>query len=236
MTDTRPDEERDPQEVLQELRDSQTAPGTLVVPATEPVTRRNSWVFTVTASILALLLLGLGAWFLLNLVDRNARLNSVVAEQRQEIASLTDDLIASQENAQDLYDQLLALGEEPEGTNPEVLVPEPGAQGERGIPGAEGAPGLQGEPGTDGEPGAPGAPGQNGTDGSQGAQGPVGPTGPQGPAGEPGATGAVGPQGPPGPACPDGYTGRTVWLSVAESQFGTFSRQQAFICQPTPTP
>lgn len=37
-------------------------------------------------------------------------------------------------------------------------------------------------------------------------------------------------------SCPDGSTATTVWLSVADSQFGTFSRRQATACLPTAPP
>lgn len=224
--DTQSTEERDPDEVLQELRDAQTPPGTLVVPAPEPMTRRNSWTFTVTAAILALLLIGLGAWFLVNLVDRNARLNNVVAEQRDEIASLTDDLVAANENAQDLYDQLLALGQEPEGEAPEDVVQTPSN-------GTDGRPGRDGEDGTDGQPGKDGQPGLNGNDGQSRKDGKDGQPGKDGQDGQPGATGA---QGAPGPACPDGYTGTATTVLVPDPVTGLPTPQPAFLCTPTPTP
>ncbi|UVK61363.1 hypothetical protein SEA_GINGERBUG_28 [Microbacterium phage Gingerbug] len=238
-------EPRDPAEILQEMRDSQTAPGAIVVPALEEPPRRMGWVFTVTTAILVTLLLGLGAWFLVNLVDRNARLNAVVAEQRDDIAALTDDLVASQANAQDLYDQLLALGEDPDGTNPDVLIPERGERGEQGAPGIPGSDGEDGEPGTpgapgapgeDGKDGAPGAPGEDGQDGAQGEQGPAGPAGPPGPAGPAGQDGATGPQGPAGPTCPDGYTGTATTVLVPDPVTGLPTPQDAFLCTIPPTP
>lgn len=217
-------------DALATLQAEAHAPGTVVVPAPDEVPRRMGWAFTITVAVLVLLLLGLGGWFLINLVDRNARLNNVVTYQSEQIDHLTEDLIESTENAQGLYDQLLALGEAPEGTNPEVLTPERGEPGERGEAGARGVPGEPGAPGAPGTPGVPGADGTAGTDGASGTQGPPGEPG------APGATGATGPAGPPGPTCPEGYMARAVWLSVAEEQFGPFSRQQAVICQPTPQP
>ena len=227
--------ERDPAEVLAEMRENQTAPGTIVVPPLEEdAPRRFSILYTVTVAVLVLLLLGIGGWFLVNLVDRNARLNALVADQRDEIHSLTDDLLASTENAQGLYDQLLSLGQDPQGTDPEVLTPQPGERGPEGPPGAPGedstVPGPPGPPGAPGEPGTDGQPGTPGTDGTAGS------TGPQGPPGEPGATGATGPQGPPGPTCPEGYTGTATTVLVADPVTGLPAPQPAFICTPTPTP
>lgn len=235
-----PNDTRDPDEVLADLRGTQTAPGTLVVPAPSEPPRRVGWVFTITVAVLGLLLISLSAWFLINLVDRNARLNDRVLAANAQVESLTQELIESTENAQALYDQLLSLpGVSPEGANPEVLTPTPGEPGERGpagssgedgLPGVDGLPGPQGPPGEPGADGAGGAPGANGSDGTAGA------TGPQGPAGEPGATGAAGPQGPPGPACPDGYTGGAATILVPDPVTGLPTPQPAFICTPTPAP
>lgn len=229
-------EPRDPAEILQEMRESQTAAGAIVLPPIEEPPKRLGWVFTVTTAILVMLLLGLGAWFLVNLVDRNARSNSVVEEQRLTISELTDDLVASQANAQELYDQLLALGEDPDGTDPEVLIPERGPSGpagEPGTPGDDGEPGDPGAPGAPGVDGAPGEPGADGKDGQDGEQGSAGPAGPQGPTGQ---TGATGPQGPAGPACPDGYTGTATTVLVEDPETGVPTSQPAYLCTLTPTP
>lgn len=164
------------------------------------------------------------------------------AQLRAENQDMYADLQASQANAQDLYEQLLAEGVAPEGEAPAEVVPGPtGATGERG---------PRGFPGRDGEDGQSitGPAGADGTDGSDGASvvGPRGPagesvTGPQGPAGPTGAPGPTGPagipgtEGPPGPAgatCPTGYAMRTVWLSIADTQFGVFSRREASVCLP----
>lgn len=232
-------EPRDPDEVLAEMRE-QTAPGTIVLPPLEETPRRMGWVFTVTVAILTILLLGLGGWFLLNLVDRNARLNEVVSAQRDDISELTDDLVSSQANAQDLYDQLLALGEDPDGANPDSLIPERGPSGPAGDDGRPGAPGDDGEPGKDGEPGTPGAPGEPGADGKDGQDGERGAQGPAGPPGADGAPGATGPQGPAGPTCPDGYTGTATTVLVEDPETGAPTAQPAYLCTltppPTPTP
>jgi hypothetical protein len=225
----------------------ETSPGALI-PAREPIPPKRQYGLWATATIALVALLALGSLFVANLSARNDRLNSVVTEQRAEISALTDDLIASQENAQSLYDQLLALGEDPEGQNPDTL-PLQGPRGEQGVPGSQGSPGLPGDPGPpgfDGADGAPGEPGQDGTTGApgpegpqgetgatgpQGATGPEGPAGPQGPAGAEGPAGPPGPEGPAGPACPEGTTLSYVWLSISETQFGIFSRQPAAICR-----
>jgi hypothetical protein len=147
---------------------------------------------------------------------------------------------ASVENAESLYEQLLELGEDPEGEKPSNVSPAPptSVQGETGDRGATGAPGRAP---TDAEIAAAVAAycadnacvGATGAVGAQGLPGAIGPQGVQGPAGEQGPMGATGQTGPAGPACPDGYSVSYVWLSVAESQFGVFSRQPAAICRPT---
>jgi hypothetical protein len=114
------------------------APGTITVPPA-PATRRPPWVLYFVSTILIGLVLAVMIGWISNLVDRNERLNARVSDQADtisekdsQIADLTDDLITSNANAQNLYDQLLALGQEPEGVDPEVIVPTPGAQGPQG--------------------------------------------------------------------------------------------------------
>lgn len=136
-----------------------------------------------------------------------------------------------------VYEEFVVkTGDSPDAPEPaEVVEGQPGAQGfpgpqgprgERGVPGKDGAPGLNGDPGAAGGQGTPGAAGSQGPQGEPGAKGDPGPQGLQG---------IPGPPGPGGPACPDGSTATTVWLSVADSEFGTFHRQQATVCIPTPT-
>lgn len=90
---------------------------------------------------------------------------------------------------------------------------------------------MQGPPGASvkGDTGPAGPPGES----VQGDRGPEGPPGKDGKDGKDSTVpGPPGPEGPPGPTCPTGYHVRTVWLSVADTQYGTFSRQPAVICQP----
>lgn len=114
-------------------------------------------------------------------------------------AELRSQLAASQSNAQELYEQLISEGVEPEGDAPADVTPgpagDPGPKGERGPSGPAGDDGDPGAAGESGAQGAPGAPGSKGDPGS------TGPTGPQGP---------VGPQGEPGPAGPAGADGRGI--------------------------
>lgn len=147
-------------------------------------------------------------------------------------------------DANALRDQLIDAGEDPVVTPPSntdlpqgipAPVVSPGPQGPRGLQGFAGRSVTASElaaavteycatgecVGPAGATGTPGADGESIT----------GPPGPQGPAGE-SVVGPQGPSGPAGPACPDGYAISYVWLSVAESQFGTFSRQAAAICRP----
>ena len=155
------------------------------------------------------------------------------AQLRAENQDMYADLQASQENAQQLYEQLLAEGVTPDGEAPAEVVPGPaGAVGDRGAPGPRGERGIPGPSGTPGVPGAAGVDGETGAPGPAGARGEPGPAGPAGPPGTTGAQGPAGPAGEPGPTCPIGHTVKTVWLSIADTQFGVFSRRQAAVCLP----
>ncbi|WP_341935352.1 collagen-like protein [Microbacterium sp. LWO14-1.2] len=122
------------------------------------------------------------------------------AQLRAENQDMYADLQASQDNAQSLYEQLLAEGVDPEGEPPAEVV-----AGPAGEPGARGPAGPTGPAGEDGLPGAPGAPG------SSGSPGDVGPPGPSGAPGAKGDPGATGPQGPQGPAGADGRGIRSLY-------------------------
>lgn len=179
------------------------APGTVVVQPARYRHHKPQWGLISATIILATLVLGIGAFTIVNLATRVAEANERNADQSEQISSLLDDLHASQENAQGLYDQLLTLpGVEPNGDDPENILPgttgpvgETGARGSPGDPGSEGPPGPPGPPGpqgpdgVDGAPGGNGADGSNGTDGSSGSAGPQGDPGPAGPRGEPGPAG-----------------------------------------------
>lgn len=150
-------------------------------------------------------------------------------------ASLREQIAASQENAQTLYEQLLAEGVEPEGEAPAKVIEgapgAPGPRGERGRDGADGPPGPVGPPGT---PGAEGKPGVPGDPGPQGEPGPAGPAGEPGSPGPPGPRGDPGPAGPSGPACPDGFTPTIAWLDIRTTETDLPKRMQATLCLPTP--
>jgi hypothetical protein len=206
-------------------------PGTITLPPAE-TKYKVPWVLYLSAAALVGVMIFVMFGWIGDLTQRNERLNArisdqadIIAEKDDRIDALTEDLIASQENAQSLYDQLLATGQAPEGVDPEVLVPSiPGPSGPSGPSGPAGRPptaseisfavqqfcmvqictgpaGPAGEPGT---PGTPGTPGES----IVGAQGEPGPAGPQG---EPGAPG---PAGTPGPACPEGYTLQAVTIAT----------------------
>lgn len=226
-------------------------PGSITIP-THVETRRPPWVlYLATAGLVVVAFVVMFGW-VSNLVDRNERLNARVSDQADviafkdaQIAGLIEDLIASNENAQRLYDQLLAEGVQPDGVPPDVLTPEPGARGPAGDTGPAGRPptdaevqaaverfcaavgGCQGSDGVDGTPGAPGANGVDGVNGANGADGAPGPAGPQG---EPGP---VGPQGPAGPACPEGYTIQITWVAISDEEFGIYTPQPVPLCRPT---
>lgn len=164
-------------------------------------------LFVVLATVVVLALIALGGFTITNLATRVEAANDRNAAQSDQISGLLDDLHASQENAQELYDQLLALGESPDGEAPDdvvTLVPENGRDGD------DGARGPAGPPGADPtaleiltavarcfESGACTAPqGDRGDTGQQGTQGPAGPPGPAG------QDSTI--PGPPGPAGPEG--------------------------------
>lgn len=152
------------------------------------------------------------------------------AQLRAENQEMYADLQASQDNAQRLYEQLLAEGVTPDGDAPgEVVAGTPGAQGPQGPRGDRGTPGENGEPGSTGLPGSAGPAGENGQAGEPGPQGPQGAAGPAGPQGEPGTTG---PAGPAGPTCPTGSTPETVWAMVADNELDIPTARQAVICMP----
>lgn len=146
----------------------------------------KAWTYGYKAVVALIIALVVGATVLVSW--NNAQL-------RAENQDMYADLQASQENAQRLYEQLLELGESPDGANPETIVTGPaGATGATGPRGPQGEPGPAGATGSVGEAGAPGAPGADGDSivGPQGATGPQGDQGIQGPAGPQGAAGADG--------------------------------------------
>lgn len=206
----------------------ETAPGALIpVDRTVDSGGSRQWILWVTVAAFSIALLAGGAVFIGNLTDRNDRLNSVVSDQRVEIRDLTDEIVAGQDNAQGLYDQLLALGEHPEGEDPDLVGP-PGVSGDRGRPGPAGLDGERGEPGIPGAPGAPGEPGEPGSDGEPGADGSAGQDGAPGPAGP---MGPAGPVGPAGPICPDDATLTYVWVDISVEEGGDPVPTQAAICR-----
>ncbi|WP_323985875.1 collagen-like domain-containing protein [Microbacterium plantarum] len=206
---------------------------------------RSRTIFVGLVVALLVAIAALATFTLSNLAQRVGAANDRNAAQAQQIDGLLDDLHASQENAQRLYDQLLALGAPPDGSSPDDVVTGPsgpsGLQGARGERGTAGEPGMPGEPGAPGEPGPAGPPGPAGTDGDSGAPGSTGPAGLSGPQGEPGPAGPqgpageTGPAGAPGPACPDGYSAYAFDVQVIDPDTGLPTTQQAALCVPTPS-
>jgi hypothetical protein len=193
--------------------------------------RRSRIIFVCLVVSLVLALAALSTFTISNLAGRVTAANDRNAAQADQIDGLLDDLHASQENAQRLYDQLLSLGAPPDGTAPQDIVP--GPRGPSGTPGIRGERGTPGEPGEPGPPGAPGAPGSDGADGTPGGDGEPGPAGPQGEPGPSGAQGPPGATGPTGPSCPEGFalTATDVLIVAAD---GTTTPQRAVICMPPP--
>lgn len=196
------------------------------------------WIGTVIVAFLSICVVAAGGVYL---ASANTQL-------RDQVAVAHGDLVASQANAEALYQQLLELGERPEGERPDAVVTPPVA----GVPGATGATGPRGFPGVRGASGDPGrAPTSdeiaNAVAAFCGANRCVGPVGPAGAPGSRGSDGEsiVGPPGPAstvpgprgergiaGPACPENYTPTVAWISVADSQYGGFSRREAVVCLP----
>jgi hypothetical protein len=208
-------------------------PGSVVAATYErpPVVRQ--WGLIVVAALSVIAIAGFGLWFISDATARNADLRLRIDQQNATISQKDEIIERLTENGQKLYDQLLEQGQTPEAPRP--TEPNPGPAGPQGLPGDTGATGAQGDqgpPGDTGPVGETGATGDTGPQGPQGSTGPQGATGPQGPAGPAGPAGETGATGPPGPACPEGYHIAFVWLSIAETQFGVFSRQPAAICRP----
>ena len=153
------------------------------------------------------------------------------------VQELRDQLAASQDNAQELYEQLLDEGVSPDGQKPSDVTPGPageqgekGERGDRGPTGPEGAAGPPGPAGPGGPAGAPGPAGDDGATGSTGEQGATGPRGETGATGPQGPVGPAGPAGPAGPSCPEGTTLTAYWIDAAAEQGGPSAPTQAFIC------
>lgn len=199
-------------------------------------TKRTTLIFTWAARALGVLIILAGIFVIVTGALANGTMRAQISTLQGENSALREDLQASQENAERLYEQLLELDVKPEGEDPEDLPTTPPSS----VPGEQGERGEQG-------PGPTAAQiadavtlfcaedrcvGPTGPAGAEGPAGATGNTGSPGAAGEPGSDGPPGPQGAPGPTCPSGYGVSYVWLSVADSQFGVFSRQPAAICRP----
>lgn len=164
---------------------------------------RSRILFTTLVVVLVVALLALGGFTLNNLASRVQSANDRNAAQSDQISELLDDLHASQENAQQLYDQLLALGESPQGEPPSEVVPVAPENGRDGQDGARGPAGpsptaleILTAVGQCFSSGACTAPKGDKGDPGVGSTGPTGPGGPQGPAGQDSTV--PGPQGPAG--------------------------------------
>lgn len=167
-------------------------PGSIVTTNFEVPRPKYQWVLTAVVGLTVAAMLALGVW---HIASQAGRIESLT-ERNSTLARQVTDLIeinrAQDENAQRLYDQLIELGETPDGTRPTSI---PGPSGATGPQGPRGIPGRDGEDGADGLNGADGAPGADGADGTNGAEGPAGPMGPAGADGAPGAPGAPGADG-----------------------------------------
>ena len=169
-------------------------------------------IFLILIGVLAAGLVGVTGFTLITQADTIHSQQSRIHDLNVQTSALIDDLSASQENGQQLYDQLLELGANPDGENPDQVV--------TAIPSEPGAPGPRGDVGR--PPTANeilGAVGQycassgacQGVPGQTGAS-IVGPTGATGPSGE-SVVGPIGPAGESitGPAGPVGADGQSAF-------------------------
>jgi len=198
----------------------------------------SRWVFLALIGVLTLGLAGLVGFIIVNQADTIHSQQARISDLNKQTATLIEDLAASQDNAQRLYDQIIESGEHPVGEEPEDVVTSPA----QGAPGVRGPVGESGRGPTSAEIAAAvaaycaagGCVGPVGGVGPSGSNGEsiVGPPGAQGAPGEPGASGPAGPAGPAGVTCIDGFVMQPKWLSIADEQFGVFSRRLAAICVP----
>lgn len=221
-----------------------------------PPTVRAWWIGTAAIALITVLTVLAGGIYL-------ATAN---ADLRSQLTLAHDDLRASQENAESLYDQLLDEGVRPDAEKPSDVVSTPGATGAPGARGESGRPptsdeistavdryctprggcvGPGGLPGADGTPGAPGLTGPPGNDGQPGAPGA---SGTDGEPGELGPTGTPGPAGADGVPGKDGATGPagdppTSWTFTIDGDEQRCTRSEPFdpttptyTCAPTGTP
>lgn len=181
--------------------------------------------------ILVIVLLSLGfvstlVWTIVTQDKTISTQQARIAEQNKTIEHVTDELIDAQNNSQTLYDQIVAMGETPQGENPQTTT---------------GTPGRNGTNGRDGRDGLPGKDGTNGIDGVNGQDGTNGLDGEPGKDGKDGAPGATGPQGPAGPTCAEGTAPTQVWIQTRSNpdEPPTQDWQLATICMapaPATTP
>lgn len=170
-------------------------PGAIVVPPPPPEKKRQ-WGLIAAIIALGVLLLGGVLWAMLAQQGEIVRQQKTIEELRDDNSELTNNLVAAQNNANDLYDQLLALGEKPEGQDPSTVTPP--VNGTNGVNGRDGVDGLNGRDGLPGKDGTPGLPGQNGLDGKDGTDGVNGADGKDGAPGTNGTNGVDGKDGAPG--------------------------------------
>lgn len=141
---------------------------------------------------------------------------SQFAADDTELQRQAAEIAALEAGMEEANARLEAEGEQPvpvpsvepggEALPPQIIIGEPGPEGDQGPPGVRGPQGRIGPPG---EVGPPGPVGPRGATGEPGADSTV--AGPQGPQGEPGqdstVPGPVGPQGEPGPQGEQGAQG-----------------------------
>lgn len=165
----------------------EAAPGAIVASTYEaPPRRRTPWLLSAVVFVSIATVLGLG---IAHISSQQAQINTKderIIQLNEINRALIEENAAVVENSQTLYDQIIQLGEVPQGTNPATIPGPPGTQGLRGLPGTNGLDGLPGSPGADGSDGLNGT---NGKDGQDGAPGAPGATGAQGEPGAPGADG-----------------------------------------------
>lgn len=246
---------------VEELLIHQPPPGTVVLqPSIAP--RRPQWGLISAVIALAVLILAFAATVFASQQATIGSQSTRISEMQNQISELTDVLQVSQETAQDLFDQVEQLGEDPVTPDPDSLsVPEPLPEDDSESSPQQGERGEVGPPpsmaqiaaavtdfclqnglckGPDGE-----TPSEEVLQGmvaqavaifcaNDACKGDPGQDGVDGLDGNDGATGGVGPTGPPGPTCPEGYYVDEVWINISDEETGPSSSQPAMVCRPNP--
>lgn len=207
---------------------TEVSPGTVVLPPVQAPQRRQYGLIAAIV-IFALLLSGVVTYVIVSQQKTIEDQATRISEQNKTIENRTNELVSANENAQDLYDQLIKLGQSPDGSRPTTV---PGPQGDSGLNGRDGKDGTDGLNGKDGAPGTNGLDGKPGTDGTPGENGTNGINGTDGAPGKDGTNGKDG-RGVASVECVASTTGTAFRFTFTD---GTTQDIPAPCIPPTPIP